>query len=93
MGMRPGQIVRSTLWQATTIAVIAGIVGVPLGIIVGRWAWMLLAHALGVFEQPTVPVLVIAAAGILVLATANLVSLVPGWRSAHRHPGIALRTE
>jgi FtsX-like permease family len=93
MGMRPGQVVRSTLWQATTIASIAGVVGVPLGIIVGRWAWILLARTLGVFEQPVVPVLIIVAAGLLVLATANVVSLVPGWRSAHRHPGVALRTE
>ena len=93
MGLRPGQVVRSTLWQATTIASIAGVVGVPFGIVVGRWAWMLLARAVGVFDQPVVPALVIAAAGTVVLVTANLVGLVPGWRVAHRHPGAVLRTE
>jgi ABC-type lipoprotein release transport system permease subunit len=93
MGMRPGQVIRSALWQATTIALIAGVVGVPLGIIVGRWAWILLAHSLGVFEHPIVPIAAITLAGAVVLLAANLVGLVPGWRVAHRHPGIVLRAE
>ena len=63
MGMRPGQVVRSALWQATTIAVVAVGVGIPLGIVAGRWSWVVLAGGLGSWQEPTVPALVIAGVG------------------------------
>ena len=82
MGMRPGQVVRSALWQATTIASVAVVIGVPLGIVVGRWSWVVLAGGLGVVSEPTVPALVIAGVGLAVLVVALLAGLVPGWRSS-----------
>ena len=93
VGMRPGQVMLATAWQATTIALVAIVVGIPLGIIVGRWSWMVLARLLGVIEDPVVPALVIAGAAIAVLVMANLVGLFPGWRLAHRRPAPALRAE
>ena len=51
MGMRPGQVVRSALWQATTIAVVAAVIGIPLGIVAGRWSWVVLARGLGVVAE------------------------------------------
>ena len=93
VGMRPGQVMLATAWQATTIALVAIVVGIPLGIIAGRWSWMVLARLLGVIEDPVVPALVIAGAAIAVLVMANLVGLFPGWRLAHRRPAPALRAE
>jgi hypothetical protein len=93
MGLRPGQVVRTSLWQATSIALVAGAIGVPLGIVVGRWAWVVLARSLGVFEHPVVPLLVIGLAGVVVITVANLVGLVPGWRLSRRAPAYALRAE
>jgi hypothetical protein len=93
MGLRPNQVVRTSLWQATSIALVAGAIGVPFGIVVGRWTWTILARSLGVFEEPVVPMLVIVAAGVVVLTAANLVGLVPGWRLSRRAPAFALRAE
>jgi putative ABC transport system permease protein len=93
VGMRPGQIVRSSLWQATTIAALAVVVGVPVGVIVGRWSWTVLADVLGVFQQPTVPVSIVVAVAVAVLVAVNVAGILPGWRSSHRHPALALRTE
>ena len=93
MGLRPGQVVRTSLWQATSIALVAGAIGVPLGVVLGRWAWVILARSLGVFEQPVVPLLVIGFAGVVVITVANLVGLIPGWRLSRRAPAFALRAE
>jgi hypothetical protein len=93
MGLRPAQVVRASLWQATTIALIAAAVGIPLGVVAGRWSWLVLADLLGVFQEPVVPVMLIVLVAVGVLVTANLVGLVPGWRLARRHPAVALRAE
>ena len=43
-------------WQATVIAVIGIIVGVPLGIVLGRQLWTLFARNIDAVPDPTVPV-------------------------------------
>jgi putative ABC transport system permease protein len=93
MGLSPGQVLRAALWQASTIAVVAACIGIPLGIVAGRWTWVVLAGVLGVVQEPTVPALVIAGIGIAVLVLAVLAGLVPGRRSSRRLPAVALRTE
>ena len=58
---------------------VAGLLGVPLGIAGGRWAWRVVAEQLGVAADPVVPagsVLAIATGALLV---ANLVAAGPGW--------------
>ena len=42
-------------WQATIILLVAVIVGVPLGIAAGRWAWISFAASLGVVPVTVVP--------------------------------------
>jgi hypothetical protein len=41
LGLVRGQVAATIAWQATTFAVVALGLGVPLGIAVGRWAWQL----------------------------------------------------
>src|SRR5208282_5859533 len=55
LGLRPGQVRAVVAWQASTILVIATIVGVPLGIAGGRWAWTSFASAIGVVPSTVVP--------------------------------------
>ena len=43
IGFTRRQIVATIAWQATTIAVIALLIGVPLGFLVGRFTWALFA--------------------------------------------------
>jgi ABC-type lipoprotein release transport system permease subunit len=93
MGIRPGQVIRSALWQATTISAFALVVGVPLGIVAGRWTWVVLAGALGAVAEPTIPAAAIAVVACAVLLVALVAGLVPGWRSSRRHPALVLRSE
>jgi predicted lysophospholipase L1 biosynthesis ABC-type transport system permease subunit len=45
LGFVQGQVAATIVWQATTFAVVALAVGVPLGVAAGRWAWELTAAA------------------------------------------------
>ena len=52
--------VRGTLaWQATTLAAVALLIGLPTGIAAGRWGWRIFAGQLGVLPDPEVPPLAI----------------------------------
>jgi hypothetical protein len=75
------------------VAVIEIIVGVPFGIALGRWLWILFAHEIYAVPDPTVPVLqvVLIAVGALVLA--NLVAALPGWIAARTTTALLLRAE
>ena len=48
LGFSTGQVRRSVMWQAVTVSVIAVAVGIPFGIIAGRWIWQLSAEQLGI---------------------------------------------
>jgi hypothetical protein len=83
----------SVAWQATTFGVVALCIGIPLGIIVGRWTWTALADDLGTVAEPIVPLLAFVVGVPFVLLVANLVAFVPGRIAAHLRPAAALRSE
>ena len=92
-GCGPGQVRSTSVAQALTIAAVALVIGIPVGVIAGRLSWTLLAHELGVVAQPSVPIgsgVVLAAA---VLALASLAGLLAGWYAARTSPAVALRVE
>ena len=91
-GFTTGQILRTVLWQATTVGFVAALLGIPTGIIIGRWTWTLLAHHLGTLAVPIVPTIDLLGVAAAVLALANLVAFAPGMR-AGRTPAQILRTE
>ena len=81
------------VWQALTVAAAAVLVGLPLGVIVGRAAWTLLATEYGTAAEPVVGtgVLVVTAAGVA--AVAALVGWLPAARAVRRSPAEILKTE
>ncbi len=81
------------MWQGTTIGVAALAFGVPFGIVVGRWVWILLANAFGTLAEPVVPVTGVAAMVVAVLVLAAVAGLVPIRRGLRHHPAEALRSE
>jgi hypothetical protein len=92
LGFSRGQILRTVLWQATTVGCVAAALGIPAGIIIGRWTWTLLAHHIGTLAVPIVPAIDLLGVAAAVVVLANLVAFAPGAR-AGRRPGPALRTE
>jgi hypothetical protein len=88
------QVGATVLWQATTVALVGIVVGVPLGIVVGRVVWNAFATNLGAVPVAAVPALTIAVLAIVVLVVANALAVMPAVTSARkRSVGQLLRTE
>jgi hypothetical protein len=52
LGFVRSQVSATVAWQSSVIAAVAVVIGLPLGIASGRWAWHLFAGELGVPAQP-----------------------------------------
>jgi ABC-type antimicrobial peptide transport system permease subunit len=93
LGLTRAQLLRVVSWQASALAAAALIVGLPLGVLVGRWAWDLFAGSAGVAPGADIPVLLVLLAVPAVLVLANLIAAGPGWAAARLRPALVLRTE
>jgi hypothetical protein len=93
LGLRSRQLRAIVGWQTTTILVIAGAVGVPLGIAVGNWAWTTFANSIGVVPLPVVPTSGLLAGIAALLIAGNLLALWPAQLAARVAPAATFRTE
>ena len=93
VGMRKAQLLRVVSWQATALTSAALIVGIPLGIVAGRWSWALFAGSLGVAPGADVPAVAVVAEAAVALLLAVLIAAVPGRTAARVRPAASLRTE
>jgi hypothetical protein len=89
LGLTRRQLAATVAWQSTVAVAAGALVGVPLGIALGRYLWDLFARQINVVPEPSVPVLIVLLVIIGALVAANLVAAVPG-RSAARVPAAAL---
>jgi ABC-type lipoprotein release transport system permease subunit len=93
MGFVRRQVAAAVAWQATTVALVGLIVGVPLGVAAGRWTWGLVASQLGVRDEPVVPLLVVVVVVAGTLVVANALASLPGQVAARTRPAEILRAE
>jgi len=93
LGLTRRQVMAAVAWQASVILVVAALVGVPLGVAAGRWAWVAFATSLGAVPMPVVPVPVLLAGCGVLLAAGNLLAAVPGAVAARTPPAAVLRAE
>ena len=91
LGFVNRQVVSTVSWQATTLALVGVVVGVPLGLVVGRGVWNTFANNLGVVPVTVVPILLTAAITVGVLVGANVIAIVPAFVAARSRPGDLLR--
>ena len=91
LGFVNRQVVSTVSWQATTLALVGVVVGVPLGLVVGRGVWTTFANNLGVVPVTVVPILLTAAITVGVLVGANVIAIVPAFVAARSKPGDLLR--
>jgi hypothetical protein len=93
LGFTQRQLAASIAWQSTVAAVIGCVVGIPLGIVVGRQLWDLFAHSISAVPSPTVPALTVALVGVGALLFAILVAALPGRIAARTPTALVLRAE
>jgi energy-converting hydrogenase Eha subunit A len=92
LGFTSRQLSATIAWQASVIALVATIIGVPLGIAAGRQLWTLFARSIDAVPEPTVPAsLIVVAIGTLILV--NLVAAIPARIAARTPAALALRSE
>ena len=82
LGFVKSQVGATVCWQASTVALVGIVVGVPLGVAGGRAVWRAFATNLGAVPVSVVPVEVMAALGAGVLVVANLLALAPAVAAA-----------
>ena len=79
--------------QATLLAVIGIIFGIPLGFALGRVLWHAAADTMPLFYQPPLAALALLLIVPLALLAANLLAAWPARRAARLRTGQILRTE
>ncbi len=94
LGFRGRQLTLTVFWQATTLVLLAFAIGAPIGLLLGRLLWHVVAtRLLGVVSEP---ILAWSATALLLpvtLVAAILIALGPAAVARRTKPAAALRTE
>lgn len=71
LGLTRNQVRAVLGWHSATILVVAGVIGLPLGITVGRWLWSSFVTSIGAVPTTEIPAIALALgfAGLVVLGT------------------------
>ena len=93
LGFTGRQLAATVAWQSTTAVTIGAVLGIPLGIALGRWLWILFAREISAVPQPAVPVLQVVLVGLGALLLANVVAAFPGREAARTPTALMLRGE
>jgi predicted lysophospholipase L1 biosynthesis ABC-type transport system permease subunit len=83
LGFTPTQLGATVSWHATITIVLGLVIGIPIGAVIGRALWDQFAKQLDVLARPDLPVLVVTAIAVGVIALGNLVAVLPA-RTARR---------
>ena len=93
LGMTRRQARAVVATQASVLAVIGLVFGVPLGLALGRTVWRVVANDTPVAYHPPLAVWALLLIGPLALLTANLLAAWPGQRAARLSSAQILRAE
>ncbi|HWE57460.1 MAG TPA: FtsX-like permease family protein, partial [Acidimicrobiales bacterium] len=92
LGFVRRQILAAVAVQALVVAVIADIIGLPLGIAAGRQLWIAFARSIDAVPAPSVPWTVALVGFVTVLVAAGL-AVIPGRLAARTPAATVLRSE
>jgi FtsX-like permease family len=93
LGLAPSQLLRVVSWEASAIAAAALVVGLPLGLLAGRWSWALFASSAGVTGTANIPVQLVLLVIPVTLLLAVIIAARPGQAAARTRPAAILRNE
>jgi predicted lysophospholipase L1 biosynthesis ABC-type transport system permease subunit len=93
IGLTRLQTRQTIAWQATAIATLGSIVGLPLGLLLGRTAWRALAASYAIGRSVAVPVAALALIVPAAIAISVALAWWPGRRAAALRPAEILHSE
>ena len=79
--------------HASLLALAACVIGIPIGVVLGRLVWDRIAQGLFVVARPIAPVPALALMCVVLVAVAVVASLVPAWRAVRPRPAVVLRAD
>ena len=93
LGLLRRQLIAVTAWQVTTLTGLALLVGLPVGVAAGHWAWALFAAAAGLSPGAITPVPLVLLMVPAAILAANAIAFPSGQLTARLRPAAALRAE
>jgi ABC-type antimicrobial peptide transport system permease subunit len=93
LGFDRRQMRATVAWQATTLATVGLVVGIPAGMIIGGLVWRQVAKGLGISTTPAIPAVDLLLIVPCALAAVNLIAFFPARAAARTRPAVALQTE
>jgi ABC-type antimicrobial peptide transport system permease subunit len=93
LGFTRGQLSLAVTSQATADAAVEIVIGIPLGVVLGRGLWTLFARSINAVPDPTVPILVLGVVAIAALVFSIVIATLPGRSAARTSTALALRAE
>ena len=80
-------------WQATALTALPVVIGIPLGIEIGRLVFGAFADSMGAVPDPAIPFVVITVGALAVVTVANCVAAVVSHRTRLKEPALLLQGE
>lgn len=93
LGFKSRQLRATVAWQASVNGIVGVVVGVPLGIVLGRWLWTLFARNIDAVPEPTVPTISIVIVAFATMVLVNIMAGLPGRNAAQTSTAQVLRGE
>jgi ABC-type lipoprotein release transport system permease subunit len=93
LGFTRGQTIRMVGWQAAIYVVVALTIGIPIGVVAGRFAWRLYARGLAVVPEPVTPWTTLALVALCALVAVTIVAIPATIRAVRTRPAALLRSE
>ena len=93
LGFRPVQVRGAIVVQAIALGLAAVVVGLPAGIVLGRFVWRVLTNGLGGRNDPATPWIVIATAIPVTVLWATVLASWPAWRAGRTPVAESLHVE
>ena len=93
LGFRPAQVRGTIIVQAVALGLAAVVVGLPSGIVLGRFVWHVSTNGLGARDDPATPWIVIVTAIPLTVLWATVLAAWPAWRASRTGVAESLRVE
>ena len=93
LGFTGRQLRSAVAWQASVAGAVGAVVGIPIGVLSGRWLWTLFARNIFAVPEPTVPIIPLVVVGLAAMVLANVVAALPGRSAAQTSTAQVLRGE
>jgi hypothetical protein len=93
LGFRRRQLALTVMWQTAVVVTLALVIGLPLGLLLGRYAWNVFAEDLGTVVDAAVPIGAAFVAVPVALVLGMLVATIPAWIAGRVRPATDLRSE